>query len=84
MTNVDAASEVLKPFDESLMRCYLVSTRINQVSNDDEGCSAPVELVEIQNDLFSELNVKSEVCECLRGANQSETLPQRFPFDHFL
>jgi putative SOS response-associated peptidase YedK len=53
MTNVAAASELLKPFDARLMRCYPVNTRINNVANDDEECSRPVELVEIQNDLFS-------------------------------
>jgi hypothetical protein len=40
-------SELLKPFDALLMRCYPVSTRINHVANDDEGCSAPVELAQI-------------------------------------
>jgi putative SOS response-associated peptidase YedK len=53
MRNVDAASEMLKPYDASLMRCYPVSTRINHVANDDEACSAPVELAQIQNRLFS-------------------------------
>jgi len=52
MTNVAAASELLKPFDARLMRCYPISTRINHVANDDEGCSAPVEPAEIQNRLF--------------------------------
>ena len=31
---------------------YPVSTRINYVANDDEACSAPVELTQIQNRLF--------------------------------
>ena len=52
MTDVGAASELLKPFDARLMRCYPVSTRINSVANDDEACSAPVELVETQSRLF--------------------------------
>ncbi len=53
MNNVNVASELLKPFDARVMRCYPVATRVNHVANDDEGCSAPVELVEIQNnDLF--------------------------------
>jgi putative SOS response-associated peptidase YedK len=52
MTNVEAASEVLKPYDARLMRCYPISTRINYVTNDDEGCSAPVEVAEVQNRLF--------------------------------
>jgi putative SOS response-associated peptidase YedK len=53
MKNVNVASELLKPYDAPSMRCYPVATRVNHVANDDEGCSAPVELVEIQNDLFS-------------------------------
>jgi len=50
---LDAASELLKPYDARLMRCYPISTRINHVANDDEECSAPVELTQIQNRLFS-------------------------------
>jgi hypothetical protein len=53
MTNVEAVSEMLKPFDARLMRCYPVSTRINYVANDDEACSAPVELIATQAGLFS-------------------------------
>jgi putative SOS response-associated peptidase YedK len=53
MQNVTAISDLLKPFDARLMRCYPVSTRINHVVNDDEECSAPVELAQIQNRLFS-------------------------------
>jgi putative SOS response-associated peptidase YedK len=53
MKDVAAASELLTPFDARLMRCYPVSTRINHVANDDEECSAPVELAEIQDRLFS-------------------------------
>jgi putative SOS response-associated peptidase YedK len=52
MTNVAAASDLLKPFDAGLMRCYPVSTRINHVINDDAACSAPVEPVQAQNRLF--------------------------------
>jgi len=53
MQNASEASGLLKPFDARRMRCYPVSTRINRVANDDEGCSAPVELAQIQNPLFS-------------------------------
>jgi putative SOS response-associated peptidase YedK len=53
MTNVEAVSEMLKPFDARLMRCYPVSTRINYVANDDEECSALVELAEVLAGLFS-------------------------------
>ena len=40
MTNVAAASELLKPYDPRLMRCYPVSIRISNVVNDDAECSA--------------------------------------------
>jgi len=52
MNDVSAASELLKPYDARLMRCYPVSTRVNSAANDDEECSAPVELLEIQTPLF--------------------------------
>jgi len=52
MTNVAAASDLLKPFDARQMRCFPVSGRINHVANDDEECSRPVELAEVQNRLF--------------------------------
>lgn len=51
MQKVDAASELLRPCDARLMRCYPVSTRINYVANDDEGCSAPVEFAQVQDRL---------------------------------
>jgi putative SOS response-associated peptidase YedK len=53
MTDVKAVSELLKPYDARLMRCYPVSSRINHVANDDEECSAPVEVAQMQNQLFS-------------------------------
>jgi putative SOS response-associated peptidase YedK len=52
MRNVDAASELLRPCDARLMRCYPVSARINHVANDDEGCSVAVELTQVQARLF--------------------------------
>ena len=52
MRDANAASELLKPYDARLMRCYPVSTRINRAANDDEECSRPVELAETQNLLF--------------------------------
>jgi putative SOS response-associated peptidase YedK len=51
--DVAAASEMLKPYDARLMRCYPVSTRINSVGNDDPECCAPVEPAQIQNWLFA-------------------------------
>jgi putative SOS response-associated peptidase YedK len=52
MKGVAAASELLKPYDAREMRCFPISTRINHVANDDEACSAPVKLAQIQNRLF--------------------------------
>ncbi len=53
MKDVTAVSELLKPCDARLVRWYPVSTWVNHVANDDEECSAPIKLVEIQNQLFS-------------------------------
>ena len=53
MHNIEAISELLKPYDARLMRCYPVRSRVNHVANDDEECSRPVELVETQDRLFS-------------------------------
>jgi putative SOS response-associated peptidase YedK len=52
MTKVEAVSDLLKPCDARLMRCYPISTRINHVANDDEECSAAGELAGVQNRLF--------------------------------
>jgi putative SOS response-associated peptidase YedK len=52
MTNVEAVSEMLRPHDAQSMRSYPVSTRVNSVANDDAGCSAPAELIEMQPALF--------------------------------
>ena len=50
--DVQVASDLLKPYEPQFMRCYPVSGRINHVANDDEECSAPVELAQIQSRLF--------------------------------
>jgi putative SOS response-associated peptidase YedK len=52
MHNIASISELLKPCDTQLMRCYPVSTRINHVENDDEESSRRIEVAEIQNRLF--------------------------------
>ena len=52
MRTVAVVSELLKPLDARLMRCYPVKTRINQVNNDDAECSAPIDLIQVQNSLF--------------------------------
>jgi putative SOS response-associated peptidase YedK len=53
MNDVSAASELLRPFDARLMRCFPVNSRINSVINDDEECSRPVELPHTRRGLFS-------------------------------
>jgi putative SOS response-associated peptidase YedK len=53
MRDAGAASDLLKPYDARLMRCYPVSTRINSVMNDDEECSRLVQLAQIQDRLFT-------------------------------
>ncbi len=39
-----ATTEMLKPYDAGQMRCYAVSTRVNNVANDDRQCSEPIEV----------------------------------------
>jgi hypothetical protein len=54
------ASELLKPYDARLMRCYPVSSRVNHVANDDEECSAPVvEVAQIQDRPFPKARLPS-------------------------
>ncbi len=53
MKDVAAVSELLRPHDARLMRCYPVSSRINSVINDDEECSLPTHVSESQQRLFS-------------------------------
>ena len=52
MKDVGSVSALLKPCNAKIMRSYPVSTRVNQVINDDAACSAQVELVETQNQLL--------------------------------
>ena len=52
--NVNAISDLLKPYDAHQMRCYPVSNRVNHVANDDEECSRPVEPAEKQHRLFAD------------------------------
>jgi putative SOS response-associated peptidase YedK len=53
MSDVEAVSALLKPFEARLMRCYPVSTRVNHVAQDDPECSQHVEIAEVQDRLFS-------------------------------
>ena len=52
MQNVEAISELLKPYDARLMRSYPVSSRVNHVAKDDVECSRPLEVAEAQDWLF--------------------------------
>ena len=48
-----ATTEMLKPYDAGLMRRYAVSTRVNNVANDDRQCSEPIEVAgNVQAALF--------------------------------
>jgi putative SOS response-associated peptidase YedK len=52
MKDVGPVSELLKPCDAKIVRSFPVSTRVNQVTNDDAECSAQVELTQAQNPLL--------------------------------
>jgi putative SOS response-associated peptidase YedK len=52
LTKVNVISELLKPYDARLMRCYPVSSRINHVEHNGEECCRSVELVKVQDRLF--------------------------------
>jgi putative SOS response-associated peptidase YedK len=52
MADVDVLSDLLKPFEARLMRSFAVSSRLNQVANDDEACPLPIEGVEAKSLLF--------------------------------
>jgi len=53
VTEVQVVSELLKPYEARLMRSYPVSTRVNNVANDDEECSRPAVIADTQNRLFA-------------------------------
>jgi putative SOS response-associated peptidase YedK len=52
MKDTKVVSEFLKPFDAIAMRSYPVSSRVNHVRNDDEGCASAVDVAEAQPGLF--------------------------------
>jgi putative SOS response-associated peptidase YedK len=52
MKDSAAVSQLLKPLDANAMRCYAVSSRVNNVANDDEECSMQVEIMRVQPGLF--------------------------------
>jgi hypothetical protein len=51
MSDVSAATDLLKPYDARLMRCYSICTRITHVANDDEKRSVSVTIAEVQDRL---------------------------------
>ena len=53
MKDVATVSELLRPCDARLIRCFPVSSRVNSVINDDEECSRPTEVSDSQRRLFS-------------------------------
>jgi putative SOS response-associated peptidase YedK len=54
MKDSAVVSELLKPFDARLMRAYPVSSRVNNVLNDDEECTKPIRpTIEPQQQLFA-------------------------------
>jgi putative SOS response-associated peptidase YedK len=54
-TNLDGVSDLLRPYPASSMRCYPVSTRVNQAQNDDAECSRPIVIVQSQQHLFGDV-----------------------------
>jgi putative SOS response-associated peptidase YedK len=52
LQDVRVVSDILKPYEAQVMRCYPVSSRVNHVANDDEECSRPAEPTETQVGLF--------------------------------
>lgn len=52
MKDVQAALEVIHPFDARQMRSFPVSTRVNSPDNDDEACAKPVEAEKENLSLF--------------------------------
>jgi putative SOS response-associated peptidase YedK len=53
MKDSRAASDVLRPYDANHMRCHPVSTRVNNVANDDEECSRRSEITLDRPTLFA-------------------------------
>jgi putative SOS response-associated peptidase YedK len=53
MTKIEATCDLLRPCDAQLMSSYPVSTRINNVVNDDEACALPAHIISAQSSLFS-------------------------------
>lgn len=53
VTDIEAIRDILKPYDERLMRCYPVSTKLNNSKNDDAESAAQFTLdTAMQEPLF--------------------------------
>jgi putative SOS response-associated peptidase YedK len=52
--DVAVVSELLKSYSAQQMRCYPVSTRVNNIANDDEACPVPVAVPDHPKGLFSQ------------------------------
>ena len=52
MNDVGVVSEILLPYDARLMRSYAVSTRLNNVANDDSEYATLTQPTETQRQLF--------------------------------
>ena len=52
MQDMPRAISMLRPYDSTLMRRYPVGRQVNLATNDDPGCSAPVELPVATGSLF--------------------------------
>jgi hypothetical protein len=80
MTNVEAVSEMLKPFDARLMRCSPVSTRINYVANDDAECSVSCLLFALTLAVPASAEWKEKVLYSFQGQfDMTDFIPRSFP-----
>jgi putative SOS response-associated peptidase YedK len=52
MRDIPSAISMLGPYDSTRMRRYPIGSRVNLVTNDDPGCSAPVDLPVATGSLF--------------------------------
>jgi organic hydroperoxide reductase OsmC/OhrA len=74
MLNIEAISELLKPYDARLMRSYPVSSRVNLVAHDDEECTRPVEVAELQSVLFRWTNTDMKIAARVSNTSFSHSV----------
>jgi hypothetical protein len=76
-----ATTEMLKPYDAEQMRRYPVSTRVNNVANDDRECSEPIEVP--GNDAGRTFLMRSSDAPGSKGSDRwSQTYALRFLSAH--